>query len=139
MPSEVSTVSGDQSVEDLRRELAEAQEQQAATAEILRVISSSPMDLQRVFAEIAASAARICDAYDATILQVENDLLRLVGHHGPIPASSTIPLMRRHTSARAVLDRRTNHIADLQVEGEEYPEGRDNAIRHGFHTSLTVL
>src|SRR5262249_28012894 len=41
MPSEVPTISGDHSVEELRRELAEAREQQATTAEILRVISSA--------------------------------------------------------------------------------------------------
>ena len=63
-----SVIGGSQSLDELRRELAEAREQQAATSEILRVISSSPMDLQRVFAEIAASAARLCDAYDVVIL-----------------------------------------------------------------------
>src|SRR5215831_20190856 len=73
MPSEVSSIAGSQPVEDLRRELAEAREQQAATAAILAVISSSPLDLQRVFAEIAASAARLCDAYDSLIFQVDGD------------------------------------------------------------------
>src|SRR5215831_21409018 len=58
-------------------EIAEAREQQAATAEILRVISSSPTDLQRVFAEIATSAARLCDAYDALIRQVDGEVLRI--------------------------------------------------------------
>jgi len=78
MRSEVPTVGGEQSFEELRRELAESREQQAATADILRVISTSPMDLQRAFAEIAASAARLCDANDATIFQVGEDNLRLI-------------------------------------------------------------
>ena len=59
MASEVSTVRGDQSVEELRRELAAAWEQQAATAGILAAMSNSPTDGYRVFAEIAASAARL--------------------------------------------------------------------------------
>ena len=60
MPSDVSTITDDQSVEELRRELAEAREQQAATAEILASISSSVADANQVFAKIAASAARLC-------------------------------------------------------------------------------
>src|SRR5262245_38126047 len=98
MPSEVSTASGNQTEDALRRELAEAQEQQAATAEILRVISRSPMDLQRVFAEIAASAARICEAYDAIIYKVDRTVLRLVAHEGPVSLGPvgqfTVPLVR---------------------------------------------
>src|SRR5262245_30413062 len=125
--------------EELERELAEAREQQAATAEILRVISGSPTDLQRVFAEIAASAARLCDAYDAVIFKVEGDLLRLVGHHGPISADvSSLALTREVSLSRAVLERRTVHIANLQAETDEYPEGSDRARRLGVRTVLNV-
>jgi hypothetical protein len=82
MPSAVSTVNGDQLVEDLRRELAEAREQQAVAAEILATISSSATDANQVFAKIAASAARLCAAYDATIYRVGGDNLRTVAHDG---------------------------------------------------------
>src|SRR5262249_4053408 len=71
-------------------ELAEARDQQAATAEILRAISGSPTDLHYVFAEIAASAARLCDAHDGVIFQAEGDLFRLVAHHGPIPVAGAV-------------------------------------------------
>src|SRR5262249_47111759 len=118
------------------RELAEAREQQVATAGILEAISSSQADLQRVFAEIAASAARLCDAYDAAIRQVDGEVLRLVAHHGPIPVSGTLLLSRRVHNGRAVLDRRTIHVADLQAEGDEYPQGSEIARRHGIRTSL---
>jgi signal transduction histidine kinase len=133
-----STIGGDQSVEDLRRELAEAREQQTATAEILRVISNSPMDVERVFAEIAASAARLCDAYDATIHQVDGDVLRSVAHDGPIPPADILPLTRGVVAARAILDRGAVHVADLQAETDEYPEGSDAARRLGFRTIVGV-
>src|SRR5215468_5312699 len=90
MASQVSIAGADhdRAVEELKRELAEAREQQVATAEILRIISSSPTDLQRVFAAVAASAARFCDSYDATVFLVDGDVLHLVAHHGPIPSSA---------------------------------------------------
>src|SRR5262249_45827730 len=123
MSPEASTIGGDQSVEQLRRELTEAREQQAATAEILRVISGSPTDLQCVFAEIAASAARLCEANDAAIHLVDGDeILRLVAHHGPIPPGDTLLLTRGVATGRAVLDRQTIQVADLQAETDEYPE-----------------
>src|SRR5262245_60724857 len=144
MPSEVA---GDQSVEALRRELAEAREQQTATAEILRVISSSPMDLGDAFASIAASAARLCDAYDAAIHRVDGDFLAIVAHHGPIPAPSTFPLRSGFFVGRAVLEQRTIHVADVLAAADEYPEGSDRARSFftqtgtpglGFRTILAV-
>src|SRR5262245_5958840 len=142
MPSEVS-MSGVHQVprrtpEELERELAEAREQQAATAEILRVISSSPTDAGRASAEIAASAARLCDSYDATIYQVDGGNLRIVAHYGPIPPGGTMPLTRGFMTGRVVLDRRTLHVAAAQAETDEFPEGSDFARRLGHRSILSV-
>ena len=138
MPSEVTAVGGNQSVEELRRELAEAREQQAATAEILASISSSVTDANQVFAKIATSAAHLCDAYDAAIGQRKGDELHLVAHYGPIPTTPVVPLIAGALPGRAALDRQTIHVADLQVETDEYPEGSERARRLGFHTILAV-
>jgi signal transduction histidine kinase len=122
----------------LTRELGEALEQQAATAEILRVISSSPTDLKRVFAVVAASATRLCDASDATIHQVDGAVLRLVAHHGPIRVPGSLPMTRGVLAGRAVLDRQTIHVADLQAETREYPRGSEIARHLGLRTNLAV-
>jgi len=119
-------------------ELAEAREQQAATGGILRVILSSPADLQPVFAEIAASAARLCDAYDAVIRQVDGEVIRLVAHHGPISTPDTIAVSRSSVIGCAVMDRRTIHVADLQSESDEYLESRNRALQLGHRTALGV-
>jgi two-component system NtrC family sensor kinase len=124
--------------EALKRE-AEALEQQTATAEILRVISSSPTDIQPVFAAVLRSAARLCDALDAGIFQVEGDGLRLVAREGPIPSSPLGAFPLRGTAAgRAVLDRLTIHIPDLQAEVDEFPESSAMARSYGYRTTLTV-
>src|SRR3712207_3073680 len=59
-------------------ELAESREQQVATAEVLRVIASSPTDLAAVLDSIVRSAARLTGADNATILQEEGNVLRRV-------------------------------------------------------------
>ena len=63
------------------RELAEAREQQTAASEVLRVISSSPGELQPVFDAMLANATRLCDAKFASLFLSEGDQLRRVGLH----------------------------------------------------------
>ena len=63
--------SAERRIQELTKELSEARQQQSATAEILGMISEPPIDLKRVFSEMAATADRLCDAYDAAIGQVE--------------------------------------------------------------------
>src|SRR5215510_16053097 len=85
---------------DLQRSLTESLEQQTATSEILRVISSSPTDIKPVFDALARSAVRFCGAYDATLFRVEGGAFRVVAHHGPIPfpLGARLPLERGYVN-----------------------------------------
>jgi hypothetical protein len=65
MPSETSTDCADQTLEELRRELTEAHRREAATAEVLKVISRSPTDLQPVLDGILQSAIEPCEVHQA--------------------------------------------------------------------------
>ena len=123
---------------DLQRELTEAREQQTATSEILRVISSSPIDLQSVMDAVAANAARVCGADDGVIFRIDGDLMRPVAVHGPLAALS-LPLTRGSTTGRAIIDRRTVHIEDIAAAPEtEFPEGRIAQRRRGHRTTLAT-
>jgi hypothetical protein len=91
MPSDVAATAVErdlrQKVQELERELSEANRREAATAKILQVISSSPADIQQVFDTIARSAAQVCEAIDVMVLRVDGDVLRLVAHHGRLAMS----------------------------------------------------
>src|ERR1700749_2095117 len=63
-------------------DLSESLEQQTAISDILRVISSSPGDIQPVFLTVARHAAEICDARVVDVFTVENERLVEVAHFG---------------------------------------------------------
>jgi hypothetical protein len=67
---------------ELQRALSESVEQQMATAEILRVISTSPADLQPVFQAIVESAVRLCGARLGAMYHFDGRLIRFGAHHG---------------------------------------------------------
>ena len=121
------------------RHLTEALEQQTATAEILRVISSTPTDAQPVFDTIVRNAGRVCDAVDGTLVLRQDDGLMVGAHWGPIGAvlGMQAPLTRGSVMGRAIIDAQPIHIEDLQ-SALEFPEGREYAARWGHRTTLGV-
>src|SRR5262245_44953038 len=124
-------------IRELEGELTEARQQQTATAEILRVIRGSPTDIQRAFDTIARSASHLCGAFDVIVMRVDEDVLRVVAHYGPLPAGN-ITLHRGTLAGRAVIERRVIQIEDLQVEVHEFPEGSALARQRGIRTVLSV-
>ena len=147
-PRRSSSAAGPESeVVRLKRELREAQEQQAATAEVLRLISSSPGDLKSVFAAILENVSQICTVKFATLWLAEADALRAVALHDA-PASYAAArrdgLIRpgpKTLIGRVAGTKRVVHIDDITA-GEGYRE-RDplavtNVEEHGIRTMLGV-
>ncbi len=124
----------------LTRELNEALERQTATAEILKIISASPTELQPVLDVVVKSAARFCEADDVTIFELDGQDLRTAAHWGPVPQDigARFPCSRGHVAGRIVLERRPIHIIDLQAEAAEFPEGSVFAKRPGHRTTAGV-
>jgi len=103
------------------RDLTEALEQQTATSEILRVIASSPTDIQPVLDAIAQSAARVCGSDDATIRLLSGDTVSLVAHYGTIPTGvAQRSLALRTPGNEAMRQRRTVHVPDILAEAERF-------------------
>jgi signal transduction histidine kinase len=129
-------------IENVRlfNETKEALEQQTATSEILRAISTSPTDLQPVLGAVVKSAARFCGADDASLFRLDGGNLRADAHHGPVPQplGLLVPVVPGTVGGRAVLERRAVHVPDLQAETQEFPEGSAFARELGHRTTLGV-
>ncbi|MGB9271286.1 MAG: GAF domain-containing protein, partial [Pseudolabrys sp.] len=112
---------------ELRRrtdDLSESLEQQTATSEVLKVISSSASDLQPVFDTMAENAVRLCEAERAYIFRFDGELLRAVATYNVGPENrefvnrNPIAPGRRSVSARAALERRSVQVPDVQADPE---------------------
>jgi class 3 adenylate cyclase len=126
----------------LTRELQEALAQQTATSDVLRVISSSPSDLQPVFDSMLANAAKLCAAAYGTMWLREADGFRAAAIYGDLPAAfrelrwsgtvfrprPTVPVARAAATRQPVLiddfrldqsyiDREALPVATVEIAG----------------------
>src|SRR5262249_50188117 len=125
----------------LTRELNEALEQQKAAAEVLKIISTSPTELQPVLDVVVRSAARFCSADDVTIFELDGQALHIAAHWGAVLSQEIgvrFPCTRGSVAGRTVIDRKPVHVIDLQAEADEFPEGYAFAKRLGQRTTAGV-
>ena len=119
---------------------AEAQDRQTASSEVLRVIASSPTNLQAALDSIAERAARLFNAYDVVIRRADGDVMRLIALYGranhedvelavPIVVGSTV-------GALAYLENRSIPIEDLSQRLGEFPRTRAVVERLGIGSML---
>src|ERR1700730_15941310 len=106
-----------------QRELAEARELQAASADVLRVISSSPTDIQPVFDAIAERAVRLCHGQFSFVVRFDKEILRFGASHGLTPQGLEVfargfPRQADEETAagRAIMRRAIVHIPDVLVD-----------------------
>jgi GAF domain-containing protein len=128
-------------------DLTESLEQQTATSEVLRVISSSPGDLEPVFQAMLENAARVCEAKFGMLFRLEDGAMRPVGSlgvpealrefftHGPLRPSEHAPIMRVARTKQSV------HVFDFATE-RAYIERNPLAVAAvelgGVRTNLVV-
>jgi GAF domain len=136
-------------VSALIRELTEARAEQIATAEVLKIISSSPGELESAFSAVLANAVRLCEASYGVLWLSEGDGFRTAALHGALSAAF-IDRFRSGTLfhpgpdvpvALAVKTRKPVQIADLRtsrayLDGE--PMARTGADIAGMRTLIAI-
>ncbi len=124
-------------------ELTEALEQQTATSEILRVISSSPTDIQPVFDTIVRSAVRLSDGLFGSVNMFDGEMVqRPVAYHNYTPdalaaVERMYPMRPSHQqlTGRAILSRTVAHLSDVLTDPEYAP---DIALAGGWRGAVAV-
>lgn len=120
---------------------AAAQERQTATADILKVIASSPTDVQPVLDALVEAAVRFCGASDATISLRDGDEIVRKAHKGPLSADvgARRPLDGDSASARAIRLCRTVHYEDIEtLDPVEFAGAHERAARDGYRAALAA-
>ena len=129
-------------LQERNRDLTEALEQQTATSEILRVISSSPTDVQPVFDTIVRNATQLCQGSGCSVVRFDGELVHLVAQHNVsaevrdfmqrlFPRQPT----RESAMERAILDSTVIHVPDVFSDAEHR---RDITVLGGDRARLAA-
>src|SRR3954471_17204535 len=130
----------------LSRELSEAFEQQAATAEILNIISNSPTDTQPVFDAIVQSGLKLFPGALVSVALRYGDTINAAAVAAPDTARveawrrtiSRTPLARNYMHGAALLDRRIVDIPDVADAPAEFLAGGQNFLSSG-NRAITIM
>jgi len=126
---QVTDASNETEVARLKRKLREAREQQAATSEVLQIVSSSPGDLQPVFAAMLEKAVRICDAKFGNIHRWDGEALHLLAAHNTpadfaeVRSRSPFRVGPQTPTGRMLATKTVVHITDLAADAAYIEEG----------------
>ncbi len=124
-------------------ETQKALERQIATSEVLKVISSSPTDVQPVLDALAERAGLLCHAEGSRVWLIFGDKLRAMTYYGraygPDSRGEELPIRATSVVGRAVLEGRAVHVEDITpLIDSEYPDVRERQARIGFRSVLAV-
>ena len=137
--SAAPAASADRKIAQLAQERDEAIEQQAASAEVLRIISGSPGDLAPVFQSILANATRLCEAKFATLYLTEGEGFRVVAMHSApsayARARTSTPVVHPHPDTSLGRAARTKQVAQIV----DITKQRGYAGRSSFVVSAVKL
>jgi signal transduction histidine kinase len=129
----------------LFNETKEALERQTATAEILKVIASSPNDVQPVFDVIVESAVRLCGARMGRVYRYDDGVIHMVAGHGlSAPGLSTVqqvfprPAADDTTAGRAIRSRRPYFVTDIENDESVPALSRQMIEALGTRSQVTV-
>src|SRR5450631_1065513 len=142
-----SAANANEKIALLEHSLRESLQQQTATSEVLKVISSSPNDLEPVFQAVLANATRICGAKFGTLYLYEGDALYATAFHNApvafVEARKNRPL---HPAPDSTLGRaaKTKQVAQIldSTKGEAYRQGDPFVVAGadlgGYRTIVSV-
>src|SRR4030095_6705533 len=132
-------------LETRNRELTTALEQQTATSEILRVISSSPPNVQPVFDTIAESVVRLCDGRFGMVFRFDGQLVHLAAHYSftaealaAYSRSFPRPTSPDSLSTRAILERAVVNVPDLEHDPSVSSWVRELGQVTGYRSAVNV-